>query len=409
MPPQIRASTTSSTASEKRSKCRFGIGTPSSDLPETMSNSTLSLPKKSASAFSDGAAHAAVARRVVGKRRRAERRRRLRRRGEQRLPVRIGHGRRVAVGARLPDRRAGPPEVPVVLVVPAADRRVGRSEVDDRVEARLVGRVEAEPRCELVTGELVPERDRRELPEHRGRGLVRRAGRAVDGTERLHLVEVLLIGTTRERVRPVRPELRRALDEERLLVRDPRVRIGPWIREREGPTHGTPVARVGPDVEREGREVAIVQAEGEHRRCGSGADTDPLGLGRAVGNAGKRRVALGVHGADLSRWHDRDEHVVRCRRDRSGLRPERLGVQRLEVEEVRPVIRLERVHGVVDRALDHCHAAGLPVGRRSDRDGLSLGKGVPLPDHVGACDSRRREDGHEGSAHTQRPASRFGS
>ena len=38
-------------ASEKRSKCRFGIGTPSSDLPETMSNSTLSLPKKSASAF----------------------------------------------------------------------------------------------------------------------------------------------------------------------------------------------------------------------------------------------------------------------------------------------------------------------------------------------------------------------
>jgi len=51
MPPQIRASTTSCSASEKRSKCRFGIGTPSSDLPETMSNSTLSLPKKSASAF----------------------------------------------------------------------------------------------------------------------------------------------------------------------------------------------------------------------------------------------------------------------------------------------------------------------------------------------------------------------
>src|SRR6476619_3844463 len=47
MPPQIRASTTSSVASEKRSKCRGGIGTPSSDRPETTSNSTLSLPKKS--------------------------------------------------------------------------------------------------------------------------------------------------------------------------------------------------------------------------------------------------------------------------------------------------------------------------------------------------------------------------
>jgi hypothetical protein len=127
----------------------------------------------------------------------------------------------------------------------------------------------------------------------------------------------------------------------------------------------------------------VVQTEVDHRSRSRGPDTDPLGLGRAVGDAGERRVALGVHGADLSRWHDRDKHVVRRRRNRSGLRPERLRVQRLEVEEVGPVIRLKRVYRVVDRALDHCHAAGLPVGRRSDRDGLSLGKGVPL-DHVGA-------------------------
>ena len=47
-------------------------------------------------------------------------------------------------------------------------------------------------------------------------------------------------------------------------------------------------------------------------------------------------------------------------------------MQRLEVEQVRTVIRLNRVYRVVDRALDHRHAARLPVGRRSDRDGLSL-------------------------------------
>ena len=108
-----------------------------------------------------------MSRRVVGERRRGERRASSPSRAEQRLPLRIGDRRRVAVGVRLTDRGPRPPEVPVVLVVPARDRRVGSREVDHRVEPGLVGGVEAGAAGE-VEHEVVPERDRRELPEDGG-------------------------------------------------------------------------------------------------------------------------------------------------------------------------------------------------------------------------------------------------
>ena len=45
---------------------------------------------------------------------------------EQRQPRRIGLGVRVAVGVGFPDRRYRPPELPIILVVPAADRGISR-------------------------------------------------------------------------------------------------------------------------------------------------------------------------------------------------------------------------------------------------------------------------------------------
>src|SRR5439155_20590155 len=57
---------------------------------------------------------------------------------EQRQPSRIGYGVRVAVGVRLADRRDRTPELPVVLVVPAADRCVSRSQVLHRKQASAV-------------------------------------------------------------------------------------------------------------------------------------------------------------------------------------------------------------------------------------------------------------------------------
>src|SRR5918995_5864620 len=71
-------------------------------------------------------ADAGVPRWMVGEARRDKRRPGDgNRRVEKRQPVRVGHGRRVAVAGCFPDRGDRPPEVPVVLVVPAADRTVG--------------------------------------------------------------------------------------------------------------------------------------------------------------------------------------------------------------------------------------------------------------------------------------------
>src|SRR5438105_9491764 len=72
---------------------------------------------------------AGVARWVVRKGRREEREQRVadwRRGVKQRQPRRVGLGVRVAVGVGFSDRRYRPPELPIVLVVPAADRGISR-------------------------------------------------------------------------------------------------------------------------------------------------------------------------------------------------------------------------------------------------------------------------------------------
>ena len=75
----------------------------------------------------------------------------------------VGHRRGVAVLRRSWDRVPRPPEVEVVLVVPAVDRRVRPAQVLQREEPRAVGGVEAVP-CDELPGDLVPAQNGCALP-----------------------------------------------------------------------------------------------------------------------------------------------------------------------------------------------------------------------------------------------------
>ena len=98
--------------------------------------------------------------------------------GEQRRPGRVGLRARVAVHLGLADRGDRPPEVPVVLVVPAADRPVGAGEVGHREEPG--GADDVEPAADdHVPQDPVPERRAVVLPPDRSVRLVGRPDRKV--------------------------------------------------------------------------------------------------------------------------------------------------------------------------------------------------------------------------------------
>ena len=146
------------------------------------------------------------------------------RRGDERRPRRVGVPWRRFHRPSSRDRVPRPPEVEVVLVVPAVDRRVRPAHVQQREESRGVGGVEVVPGDELP-GDLVPAQTWRALPPLGDVRLVGSPGRAVGSAEGLDLVE--LSGPLRavERGRRHAAELRRALDEERLHAAHPRGRI----------------------------------------------------------------------------------------------------------------------------------------------------------------------------------------
>src|SRR4026208_1727839 len=108
-------------ACEKVWNRRGGMGVPFRERPETTVNATLSLPKKSVSVCrtaplrqpwpGGGSGDGRGAGRGGGV---AGRRVGLRRRCEQRLLVRVGDCRRVAVGVCFSDRRSRTPEAVVV-------------------------------------------------------------------------------------------------------------------------------------------------------------------------------------------------------------------------------------------------------------------------------------------------------
>src|SRR5207249_8734784 len=114
-----------------------------------------------------------------------------------------------AVLVRPMDRRPRTPEVPVVLVVPAVDQRVGGAQIQHREEEGAVTDVDG-VLVDQVPGDAVPRQRRRSaLPEDRDVRLLGCANRAVHRAERLLLVEVLRLWLTGERVRPVGTELPR--------------------------------------------------------------------------------------------------------------------------------------------------------------------------------------------------------
>jgi hypothetical protein len=147
MPLQTRASMISWIACVKRSKLLGGQGAGEHLLLSAV-KAILSVPKNASSACVHGrAAEAAVPCWMVGKAGRDERRPGDRDgRVEERQPGRVGLGRRVAVRGCLADRRDRAPEVPVVLVVPAADDAVGRGQVRHRIEAGALDDVETSGR-----------------------------------------------------------------------------------------------------------------------------------------------------------------------------------------------------------------------------------------------------------------------
>ena len=198
---------------------------------------------------------------------------------------------------------------------------------------------------------------------------------------RLDLLEVPRIRHARQGLRTLRTQSGRARDEERPHV------AHPWRGlEHEQWRRPSPLARSEALDDRERREAPVVRPSGEHRRGGRLAHLDPAGLRRAIGDQRERRRQLPVEGR-LLRREQRHEHAIRRGRDRR-----RRGVSRIGHRgrsQVRLIAALDRVHRVVDGALDHREMQvrdGRPLPGRGD-DGR-LGVGVPSDHGVG----RRRFD-----------------
>ena len=117
---------------------------------------------------------------VIGEGRGEKRRRAADRCGwvEQRQPVRVGLGVRVAVSVGLADCCDRAPKLPVVLVVPTANRGVSRSQVLHCKQARAVNDVQVVAGGQCAK-DPVPERVSMVLPPDRSIGLVWCAGRTV--------------------------------------------------------------------------------------------------------------------------------------------------------------------------------------------------------------------------------------
>jgi hypothetical protein len=140
--------------------------------------------------------------------------------------------------------------------------------------------------------------------------------------EVLHLVVFPRVGVALERARAVRPELRRALEDERLDLGHPCERVADERRRGR-----TPLAGVGPDRERERHVPAVVRSLFEHCRSRGGAGRDAIGLVVTLGNACER---VGIEDVESIADHLRqrrdqpaseaDEHVVRSGRYRGLLR-----------------------------------------------------------------------------------------
>src|SRR5262245_26535127 len=96
---------------------------------------------------------------------------------KQRQPRRVGLSGRIAVGVGLADCCDGPPELIVVLIIPAYDQRVSRSHVLHREETGTVDDAQILAGSEAAK-HPVPQRKSMVLPENRRVSLVRRSQNA---------------------------------------------------------------------------------------------------------------------------------------------------------------------------------------------------------------------------------------
>ena len=287
------------------------------------------------------------------------------------------------------DRVGRPPEVPVVLVVPAADRRVRLGEADLGEQACIVGRAEPVALRKRAL-EPAPEEQRRGLPEDRRAGLIRRSHGARERADRFDLVEILGVLLAREIVRPLRAEHLHVGNEERLHVADPRCGVG--SRQRRG--HPPHAGRGAEDErERRGRIAAVVRACREHGSCGcfSGCDATVLrgacGHGRKCGGVLRsERCKCG----GLACRDDREEHAVRRGGDGGICRVPRVHCRS---DQVRLVATDDAVDGVVHRSLHHRGAEHRRMSSRVRRENRRIGVRVPLCDSVCACHRGRCERG----------------
>src|SRR5262245_60206805 len=113
-----------------------------------------------------------------------------------------------------------PPEIPVVLVVPAVDRRVSGAQVHHREQEGAV----ADIGCILIneiSGDSIPQHVAGTRPEPRDVRLLRCASRTVERAEHLDLVKILSVRIAIQCIRAIGTELRRTLNQERLHVRHP--------------------------------------------------------------------------------------------------------------------------------------------------------------------------------------------
>jgi hypothetical protein len=122
-PAQMRASTISSSGCENRPKARLPTELAARDA---VMHHVRAEERLECAQMCTVEAH--VPGRVVGVGRR-----------QQRRPGRVRLGRRVPVQVGVSDRRPRPPEVEVVLVVPAVDRRIRAAQVHHREQKGTVG------------------------------------------------------------------------------------------------------------------------------------------------------------------------------------------------------------------------------------------------------------------------------
>ena len=237
---------------------------------------------------------------------------------DQRLPRRIAHGRRIAVGVALLDRRDRSPDGVEPLAVPARDERIGGREICQREEPGCVAAL-----AQVSRGDP----PQRAVPQHRSGfdveiGEIRLFGRALRAGERADLLDLVVIPrvSIAGQCRWWRSsKTRRAREREWIEVGHPRCRHrrerrrrGRISEERRGRAPGP---NAGSADKRWRQRIRVRAAQRKNTRGDLLSDEDP---GIAVETFVREVVEVRRVESCRLRGVDADEHVVRRRGNGSG-------------------------------------------------------------------------------------------